>query len=84
MKSKGLSSIDEALKKEASKQRNYVDSETKAGRKKKENKSIPLMIYLEKEEYDEFEKAMQEEFELNKSYFVRKIIVRYLRERGIR
>lgn len=81
MKSKGISSIDEALKKEASKQRSYANAEkADVGRKKINDKMLAISFYLEREEYDKLLEAMQDEFEKNRSHFIRKIVLRYLRD----
>ncbi|WP_286005577.1 ribbon-helix-helix domain-containing protein [Campylobacter avium] len=81
MKSKGLSSIDEALKKEATKQRTYIGVEnSNAGRKKINDKMLAISFYLEQEEYDKLLEAMQDEFEKNRSHFIRKIVLKYLRD----
>lgn len=85
MKKNTLESIDEALKKESSKQRTYLGAEkAKVGRKKGEDKKIAISIYLKKEEHNKLLEAMQDEFEENKSQFARKIILKYLRETKIR
>lgn len=82
MKKNTLDSIDEALKKESSKQRTYLSAEkAKVGRKKGEDKKTAIAIYLKKEEHDKLLEAMQDEFEENKSQFARKIILKYLRDR---
>ncbi|KGI55835.1 hypothetical protein [Campylobacter sp. MIT 97-5078] len=80
----GLESIEEALKKEGTRQRTYKEAENaKVGRKKKDSKekAVPITIYFPKEEYESFKETMEEEFELNQGYFIRKIVAKYIHSR---